>query len=146
MIPVSSYDGNIEDYSGICRILVTDSLNSEKEYYSLKSKMLAKGIELVSTSHRDTDAVSQLILDSLVRRKKYGGRHKFGFQSMNGETKLTERGRAIVKRIFELRDQGCTYDTIRKDVGVFHMDGGEISVSTIQIILRNRKFYEKEGL
>ena len=146
MIPVSRYEGDIEDYSGVCRILVTDSEFTEKEYYYKKSKMLAKGVELVSTRYEDSEFVSQLIIDGLEksRREKHGGRYKFGFQNINGEPKLTEKGRAVVERIFELRDAGCSYHRIRDDVGVRHLDGRIMAISTIQIILGNRKVYEEE--
>lgn len=146
MVPVCRYEGNIEDYSGVCRILVTDSVISEREYYSLKSKMLSQGVELVSTLYEDSEFVSQIIVENLEknRREKHGGRYKFGFQNVDGELKLTEKGRAVVKRIFELRDAGCSYHTIRRDVGVRHLDGRMLAVSTIQIILENRKVYEKE--
>ena len=144
MIPVCRYDGEIEDYSGVVRILVTDREMSEREYYLLKSTMLAKGIELVSTLYEDSEFVSKFIVESLEakRRKKSGGRCKFGFQKIDGELKLTENGRAVVNRIFEMRDRGCTYDVIRNDDKVRHLDGRMLAVSTIQIILENRKVYE----
>ena len=145
MIPVCKHDGSIEDYSGVCRILVTDSDFSEKEYYSMKTKMLSRGVELVSTRYEDSEVVSQVIVDSLEKNRhgKNGGRCKFGFQNINGEVKLTEKGGAVVKRIFELRDAGCTYHTIRKDSDVRHPDGRMLAVSTIQVILENRKVYEE---
>lgn len=148
MIPVCRYDGNIEDYSGVVRILVTDREMSEREYYLLKSTMLAKGIELVSTLHEDSEFISKFIVESLEAKhnKKHGGRCKFGFQNIDGEVTLTERGRAVVNRIFEMRDRGCTYNVIRNDDSVRHPDGRMLAVSTIQIILDNRKIYEKEGL
>ena len=148
MIPVCRYEGDIEDYSGVCRILVTDSNISEKEYWLLKSTMLGKGVELVSTLYEDSEFISKFIVESLEakHRKKSGGRCKFGFRNIDGEVKLTEAGRAVVKRIFELRDAGCSYHTIRNDESVRHLDGRILAVSTIQIILENRKFYEKAGL
>ena len=148
MIPVIRYDGNIEEYSGVCRILVTDNDFSEKEYWLLKSTMLAKGVELVSTRYEDSEVISKFIVESLEakHRKKSGGRCKFGFQKIDGELKLTEPGRAVVSRIFEMRDRGCTYNVIRNDDKVRHQDGRELAVSTIQLILENRKVYEKELL
>ena len=148
MIPVSRYDGNIEEYSGVCRILVTDSEFSEKEYWLLKSTMLAKGVELVSTLYEDSEVISKFIVESLEakHRKKSGGRCKFGFQKIDGELKLTEPGGAVVSRIFEMRDRGCTYNVIRNDDKVRRPDGGMLAVSTIQLILENRKVYEKELL
>lgn len=148
MIPVSSYDGSIENYSGISRVLVTDRIVTDNEYFSLKSKMLFRGVELISTRHEDTEGVSRFIVENLEKRrgKKSGGRNKFGYQNIGGEIKLTEKGRQVVKRIFELRDQGCTYSRIRDDDNVRHLDGRLLSISTIQIIIENRDFYEKEGL
>ena len=144
MIPVCRYEGDVEEYSGVCRILVTDSEFSEREYYLLKSTMLAKGVELVSTQHEDSEFISKFIVESLEakRRKKHGGRCKFGFQNIDGEIKLTEHGRAVVNKIFELRDKGYSYHKIRENESVRHSDGRMLAVSTIQIILENRKVYE----
>ena len=144
MIPVCRYDGDIEDYSGVVRVLVTDSDISEREYYLLKSTMLAKGVELVSTLYEDSEFISKFIVESIEakHRKKSGGRCKFGFQNIDGEVKLTENGRAVVNRIFEMRDRGCTYNVIRNDDKVRHPDGRMLAVSTIQIILEIRKVYE----
>ena len=144
MIPVCRYDGDIEDYSGVVRVLVTDSDISEREYYLLKSTMLGKGVELGSTLYEDSEFISKFIVESLEakHRKKSGGRCKFGFQNIDGELKLTENGRAVVNRIFEMRDRGCTYNVIRNDDKVRHPDGRMLAVSTIQIILDNRKVYE----
>ena len=145
MIPVCRYDGDIKGYSGVVRVLVTDSEMSEREYYLLKSDMLTKGIELVSTQHEDSEFISKFIVESIEakHRKKSGGRCKFGFQNINGEVKLTENGRAIVNRIFELRDKGYSYHAIRNDENVRHLDGRMLAVSTIQVILENRKVYEE---
>ena len=143
MVPVCKHDGNIEDYSGICRILVTDSDFTEKDYYLKKSEMLSRGIELVSTRYEDSEFVSQLIVDNLEknRRTKHGGRCKFGFQNIDGELRLTEKGRVVVKKIFELRDAGCPYQVIREAAEVRHPDGRKMAVSTIQFILKNRSAY-----
>ena len=146
LIIVSRYDGDIEDYSGVCRILVTDSDISEREYYLLKSTMLGKGVELVSTLYEDSEFISKFIVESLEakHRKKSGGRCKFGFQKIDGELKLTDNGRVVVNRIFEMRDRGCTYNVIRNDDNVRHPDGRMLAVSTIQIILKNREVYEDD--
>ena len=146
MIPVCRYDGDIVDYSGVARVLVTDSEFSDREYYLLKSEMLAKGVELVSVLYEDSEFISRFIFESLDKpsRGKHGGRCKFGFQNIDGELKLTENGRAVVNRIFELRDKGYSYHKIREDNEVCHLDGRKLAVSTIQIILKNRKVYEEE--
>ena len=148
MIPACSYSGEIEEYSGVCRILVTDSKFSEKEYYILKSKMLSRGVELVSTRYEDSELISKFIVESLEKKhpRKHGGRSKFGFRKEDGKDVLTDSGRAVVKRILELRDRGYTYQRISDDEGVHYPDGRSLNISTIQIILQNRKIYEKEGL
>jgi intein-encoded DNA endonuclease-like protein len=60
--------------------------------------------------------------------------------------RMHEEGREVVRRILELRDSGCAYREIREDAGVHHRDGRKLSISTIQIIVKNREEYEKEGL
>lgn len=76
------------------------------------------------------------------RRQKYGGRCMFGV----GPNGMYPDGRAVVKRILELRDAGCTYRKIQADDGVHHLDGRRIGLSTIQIIIHNRQRYEEKGL
>lgn len=146
MVIVEYFYGRIEDYSGVCRVLVTDQIEDESEYYYMKGKMLAHGIELISVKHKDCDKMLDYLAYVTKRdsedRKKYGGRHMFGF-SKDG---LTEHGRAVVGRILELRDMGYTYRQIKEDSGVHHPNGNSLSISTIQIIVKNRKKYEKEGL
>lgn len=146
MLIVDRYDGDLEQYNGLCRVIVSDAAWDASGYNFLKGKLLAKGYELVSTIHTDRDTLAYLIAKSIQneRKNKYGGRHIFGFQNIDGETKLTDHGRAVVNRIFELRDLGYTYRAIREDSGVCHPDGRPISISTIQIILSNREKYEKE--
>lgn len=148
MVVVGRHLGNIEDYSGVSRILVTDFNFTENEYYEMKAKMLAKGVELVSTRYNDSEVVAHFMIASLdkTRREKSGGRCKFGFQNVDGKVVLTEDGKFVVKRIFQLRDLGYSYHSIRDDEDVRHPDGRKIAVSTIQIIVENRKIYEKEGL
>lgn len=148
MVIGAVYTGDIEDYSGVIKILVTDEAISQHEYFFLKGKLFAKGIELVSTRYTDERLASEFLMYSAGRdhRKKSGGRYMFGFYNKNGEIKLHDTGRAVVKRIFELRDEGFTYRAIREDGGVHHLDGRKLSISTIQIILQNREKYEKEGL
>ena len=145
MVIIEQYDGDLEQYTGLCRVIVTDADMEQADYYLLKGKMLAMGIELVSTQHRALEDVSYEIA-KLIKRKKTGGRTMFGFQKVDGELKLTEMGRAVVARIFELRDLGYPYRMIREDEGVYHPSGRKLSVSTIAVIVSNREKYEKEGL
>lgn len=149
MIILMQHDGDIESYRGVCRVLVTDKDISEQEYYFLKGEMLAKGIELISTRHKDTEKMSEFMVyanqKELERRKKFAGRCKFGFHRVGEEIVPHERNMAVVNRIFELRDKGLVYRQIREDEKVRHLDGRKLSISTIQLILKNRKEYEKHG-
>lgn len=145
MVVVETHEGNLLDYSGEARVLVTAQKMTEVEYYFAKSELMKRGVELVSTIHKDDVGLLNLAT-YMNSRKKSGGRSKFGFQNVDGEAVLTDSGRAVVKRILELRDTGYTYQKIRDDEGVHHPDGRKLNISTIQIIIQNRKIYEKEGL
>lgn len=145
MVAVETYDGDLLDYRGNCRILVTDQEMQEGEYYFVKGELMKRGVELVSTTHKDRLGFASY-MSEIAKRKKSGGRCKFGFQNIDGEPVLTEGGRAVVKRILELRDAGYSYRGICEDEGVHYPDGRKLNISTIQIIIQNRKIYEKEGL
>ena len=138
MVVAEIHEGNLLDYSGVPIILVTSQDMTETEYCMTKMRLLKRGVELVSTNHKDQGS----LVEYVNQPKRKGGRYKFGFQG----TELTERGRAVVKRIFELRDAGYTYRAICDDDGVSHPDGRKLNISTVQIILSNREIYEKEGL
>lgn len=134
MIIVEKYDGDIESYRGVCRVLVTDRDMSSGEYYYLKGKMLAQGIELVSTRYVDMENLNyQAVLTTEQQYSNHAGRPKFGDRS--------EAERVVVERIFELRDAGYTLRQISEDDKVGYLDGRKLSVSTIQTILKNRNRY-----
>lgn len=135
MIIVERYSGDIENYGGVCRVLVTDREMSPGEYYYLKGKMLAQGIELVSTRYVDTENLSYETVREVREKRPVVGRPKFGDRS--------EAEMAVVNRIFELKDGGSTLKEISEDPGVRYLDGSIIPVSTIQVILRNREKYER---
>ena len=143
MVIVDSYEGDLESYDGECPVVVTAKEMSDYEYYYAKGKLLARGVELVSTHHTDDSLLSEYAAyagrrDAADRRKKYGGREKFGFR----DGKLTATGKAVAGRIFELRDKGYSYRLISADEGVHHPDGRKLSISTIQIIIKNREDYK----
>ena len=148
MIVMARHDGDIESYRGICRVLVTDQDMSEQEYCFLKGKMLSRGVELVSTRHKDTEKLSEFMIYANQResdrRKKYVGRCKFGFRRVGDKEVPHEERMKVVKRILSLHDAGCTYRAIRDDEGVRHTNGDMLSISTIQLIVKNREYYEKE--
>ena len=131
MIIVERYTGEIENYSGTCAVLVTDRDMSAGEYYYLKGKMLARGIELVSTRYVDTENLIQGAVKDVSEKRS--GRRKFGDGS--------EAEMAVVRRIFELRDGGATYKEISEDENVHYLDGRKMPTSTIQVILSNREKY-----
>lgn len=147
MLIVETHVGDIEKYSGIFRVLVTDQEMTEYNYYYLKGRMLAKGYELVSVHHSDKRCLVDLIAHTVEKeledkREKFGGRHMFG----TNEDGLTEHGRTVVRRILELRDTGFSLRQIKECPDVHHPDGKSLSISTIQVIIKNREIYEKKGL
>lgn len=133
MIIIERYTGDIENYGGVCRVLVTDQDMSAGEYYFLKGKMLARGIELVSTQYVDMENLSYDKVQEVYEKRPGAGRKKFGTGSA--------AERAVVDRIFELRDSGCTLKEISEDERVSYLDGRKMALSTIQVILKNRDKY-----
>lgn len=128
--------GEIEEYEGICRVIVTDKKMGENEFYALKLRMLRRGIELVSTRFSDSDKANFVAyLAQSDRRTKHGGRRRFGENS--------ESERLVVARILELHDAGRGLREIAEDENVRREDGRELSVSTISFIIRNREKYER---
>ena len=87
MVAVETHDGDLLDYSGDSRILVTAQEMTEMEYYFMKSELMKRGVELVSVIHRDNAELLELAT-YMNSRKKNGGRSKFGFQKVNGEEVL----------------------------------------------------------
>ena len=149
MIPVEQYVGSLEDYTGECRIVVTDRDMSENEYYYLKGLLLARGVDLISVYHKDDEkvlgVVGYMAQRAQERRKQtYGGRQPFGWIRRNGVVEENPAMMAVARRIIELNDVGYTLRGIQDDSGVHHPDGRKISVSTIQQIIKNRDKYERK--
>lgn len=123
MVICDTWSGNLCDYKGPCRVLVTDSDISEAEYYFLKGEMLANGIELISTRYTDEKLLLEYINYANSRRKvKQGGRVLFS-------------DRVVIDRILELRRAGKSLRDIQSDEGVRNKDGGKLSISTISKII-----------
>ena len=145
MVIVDWYVGDLKEYNGVCPILVTDSEISENEYYYLKGFLLSRGYELISILHSDTECMSEQMIYTAQRekenRKKFGGRCKFGFRRVNGKEVPFEEQMKVVRRIIELRDMGYTYAAIREDSGVRGVSGDKMCISTINLIIKNRKDY-----
>lgn len=140
MFICETWSGDIKEYRGACRVLVTDSDISENEYYFLKGEMLARGIELISTRWKDDERLSQFLTYLNIRRKaRAGGRLPFGYYRRGGEVFACPECMAVRARIKELSDAGMTLRAIRDDEGVHHPDGRKLSISTISNILRSKK-------
>ena len=145
MIVCEQYEGEIENYRGVCKVLVTNQDLSEAEYMFKKGEMLACGIELVSTKHKDSRLMKEYYALSAKRKKKnYVGRYPFGLRLVNGKITWTENGKAVVDRILKLRDLGYSLKQISEDDDVHHPDGRRLSISTVQLIIKNREKYENE--
>lgn len=139
MIICSTYTGELRDYRGVIRVLVTDSDMSESEYYFLKGELLASGVELISTRHKDDKLFTDYLIYANDRRKeKYGARVSFGYYRENGRIVEHPQNILVVRRIHELRDAGLTIRAIREDDSVRHPDGRKLSISTIQKIIKKR--------
>jgi hypothetical protein len=124
--------GAIEEYEGICRVLVTAQEMGENEFYALKLAMLRRGVELISVHHGDS-VIDEFVAFMAHQKQPSPGRRKFGDKS--------PEEMAVVRRIFALRDGGYTLKEISEDAQVHHMDGRRMTVSSIQGILRNRDKY-----
>ena len=144
MVVCEEYDGDIADYSGSCRVLVTDQDLPEMEYYLLKGKLMGRGIELISSRWIDDPKMVALLRCQVQNRKeKYGGRQKFGYRRCGGQVEEIPESMAVARRIIEMRDAGITLRGIQESEGVRHPDGRKISVSTIQQIINNREIYKE---
>ncbi len=113
-----TWDGSLRDYNGRCRVVVTDSEMSENEYYYLKGLLLARGIELISTRHKDDQRVSEYLVYA-AGRKNSCGRRAFADEDM-------------IRRMREMRDKGMTLREIQAAEGIRRSDGSMLSLSTIQ--------------
>ena len=143
MVIGDCYIGKIEDYKGACPVLVTDEALGENRFYELKLLLFRRGVELVSTRYADEKVTSFISHMALLQKAKRGGRMKFGFRRVGGKAVLTEEGRAVAQRIFELREAGFTLKQISEDKDIHHPGGRRMSTSTVQQILKNRRNYEE---
>lgn len=142
------YSGALEDYRGKCLVLVTDADLDKKHYHYLKYVLLKRNVELVCT-HRQTDIelgefITYLNTHEKERQKAlHTGRLPFGFRrGANGEGIPDPETFETARKIIRMRDQGAIYREIVDDPEIRHPDGRKMSVSTIQVILKNRSKYE----
>ena len=143
MIATETFNGEILDYDGICRVIVTDQEMTENEYYSLKGLMLTKGYELVSVHHTDkrclVDLILHMIAKELESRKKYSGRYMFGTNADGWIPGM----RDVVMKILELKKMGFSLRQIQACPDVHHPDGRSLSISTIQNVVKREEEYMK---
>jgi hypothetical protein len=132
---LETYEGDLSDYRGSCPVLVTNERMNRETYDSLKCDLFSRGVDLVSTHWLDDDVILRLIRRQLDQRGKRGGRQMFGFYKKNGVIAEIPEKMAIARRIIALRDSGKTLREIKERV--------DLSMSTIQVILKNREVYEK---
>ena len=145
MVICSWYSGDLDKYCGGCRVVVTDQDMSEREYYYIKSKLMRRGVELISTRYKDCPALLEYLAYEVEQRKKvHGVRQPFGFYRKHGEVVKSPELIAVARRVIELRDAGYVLRQIAEDDRVRHADGRRLSLSTIQTIIRNRGLYEDD--
>lgn len=121
-----TWNGEITNYNGVVRILVTDADISETEYYFLKGELLAKGYELISTRYTDDELMAGYLIYANNRRKeKRPGRTGFNDEE-------------IIQKIRNLSDAGLSIRTIRETEGICHPDGRKLSLSTIHKIINKK--------
>lgn len=143
MVISERYSGDLLEYRGNCPVVVTDADVSKNEYFYMKYLLLRRSVELISTrwvSLELSEFVAYVVEQESKRRKKTGGRVLFGLLRVRGVDVEDPEVFPVVRRIFELRDQGATYAEIRADEGV-HRNGAELPISTIQTIVNNREKY-----
>ena len=149
MTVVERYSGDVAEYRGSCSILVTDNCEDLNDYYYLKYLLRKRKIELLST-HWHSEDVSAFVRYMSLREEKrrkgsYPGRMPFGFKRVGGVTVEIPEEIAVARRVIALRDAGAKYREIVADPAVAYSDGRRMSVSTIQVILRNRGKYDVEN-
>jgi DNA-binding NarL/FixJ family response regulator len=130
---LEKYDGSLEDYKGSCPVVVTDQKMSRRKYDTLKCTLFGRGVELVSTEWTDDELILRLLHSQIDNRKKRGGRQIFGYMKSNGRVIEMPEKMATARRIIEMRDSGKTLREIA--------DAVDLSMSTIQTIIRNRDKY-----
>lgn len=144
MFIVERYEGDVTEYRGGYHVLVTDNCADQNDYYYAKYKLMLRKVELISTHWGDAgveDFVQYLSQRELENRKgKYTGRLAFGFRKVDGVIVEDPESIEIARKIIAMRDAGKKYREIVAEVT--YPDGRRMSVSTIQVILRNRSKYE----
>lgn len=128
--------GSLENYKGSCPVVVTDQQMTREEYDSLKCMLFARGVELVSTEWADDERILALLRQNVEYRKTRGGRQMFGFAKQKGVIVEIPEKMEVARTIIRMRDADKTLREIKSAV--------DLSISTIQTIIKNREVYEKK--
>lgn len=142
------HTGEIIDYRGEIKTIVTDQKMSAQEFLYIRMIMLGKGYDVRSIQYPNIDRKMDEFLEfvgtqEMYRRKeKYGGRQPFGFRKVGNEIREIPEMIAVARKIIEMKNEGATLRQIHESEGICHPDGRRISVSTIQQIIKNRERYE----
>lgn len=139
-------------------------------YFYYKMMLLKKEIKLISVAEdfgqmgafapfleAFTLCVAQMERDNITKRTEggrrikaskggySGGRAPMGYKVMNGELVINDEEAKVVRRIFELRDQGVVLldivDRLNTE-GYLTRAGKKFLISTVQSVVNNRKTYE----
>lgn len=137
------YEGALVDIKNMTPpVVVTDEALEKNEYYYLKYRLLKRGVELISVWFGSSETTDFLVyLNQRESRRSDRGRVAFGFIRKGGAVVENPETIGVARRIVALRDAGWTYRQIRDDDLVCYPDGRKMSISTIQVILKNRNKY-----
>lgn len=74
-----------------------------------------------------------------------GGRPPYGYNADRGRLVINDSEAVVVKKIFDLKDDGATYQRIAdtmNSLGYTNRSGSKFSISTLQVIIGNKRLYE----
>lgn len=139
-------------------------------YYYYKMMLLKKDIQLISVAEdfgqmgvfstmleAFTVCVAQMERENIMKRTSAGrkvkaaqggysgGRAPMGYRVEHGQLAVNEEEAAVIRRIFQLRDNGAALHKIAEvlnDEGLRTRTGKRFLVSSVQSIVDNRKTYE----
>lgn len=143
---LESYAGKLDDYEGRCAVIVTSEEMTRQEYDDMKCLLFGRGYELVSTTWTDDEVIVRLLHNQIEQLKKRGGRQRFGYYKRNGIITVNPEKIKVAQRVIQLRDRGLTLREISYHKDVVKALGRELSISTVQVIIKNREIYEHEEI
>lgn len=141
---LETYTGDLRNYKGNCPVIVTNQQMTREEYEELKCELFGRRVEMVSVDWTDGAVIMALLRKQVAQRGKRGGRQPFGFYKKNGVITEIPEVIAVARKVIELRDKGYSLRDIKDRSDIRHPDGGELGLSTIQAIVKNREKYERK--